>query len=73
MDRATKHISEEMTRWTISSHVLREPREKRFKSAERTGGDGKTSGSMFSWLLRDPQSVRWGLYMFSRVDISGRG
>lgn len=37
-----------MTHWTISSHVLREPRENRFKSAERAGVDGKTSGSMSS-------------------------
>lgn len=38
----------------------------------RRGQEGlaKTSGSMFSWLLRDPHRVRWGLYMFSRVDIS---
>lgn len=30
----------------------------------------ETSGSMFSWLPRDPQRVRWGLYIFSQVHIS---
>lgn len=71
MDGATKHISGEMTCWPISSCVFEEAQ--RGKGQELRGGQegmAKTSGSMFSWLLRDPHRVRWGLYKFSRVDIN---
>lgn len=56
--------------WPISSCALWSPG--RTGSGVRRGQEGmvKTSGSMFSWLLRDPQSLRLELYMFSQVDIS---
>lgn len=54
-----------MTCWPVSSGVFEDPREKRVKSAVRAEEDGKktqkTSGSMFTWLLRDPQRVRVGI------------
>lgn len=70
MDGATKHISGKMTCWPISSCVLRSPGRTGSRVWRGQEGMAETSGSMFSWLLRDPQRVRWGLYMFSRVDIS---
>lgn len=67
---AAKHISGKMMCWPISSCALWSPG--RTGSGVRRGQKGivKTSGSMFSRLLRDPQRLRQELYMFSQVDIS---
>lgn len=70
VEGATKHISGKMMCWPISSCALWSPG--RTGSGVRRGQEGmvRTSGSMFSWLLRDPPSLWLELYMFSRVDIS---
>lgn len=70
VEGTAKHISRKMMCWPISSCALWSPG--RTGSGVRRGQEGmvKTSGSMFSWLLRDPQSLWLELYMFSQVDIS---